>query len=62
MEAQLLLRQDPYHFNGNLLLANAYYTLGLHEDCLKVCESYLEVSGYCFELNELRVLCHRRAA
>ena len=46
VEARLILVQDPYNFNGNLLLANLYYTLGLYDDCA-VCERYLAVSG-CF--------------
>jgi Protein kinase domain len=60
VEARLLLRQDPYHFNGNLLLANAYHALGLPEDCVAVCDAYLAVSGYCFEFSELREQCQRR--
>jgi tRNA A-37 threonylcarbamoyl transferase component Bud32 len=60
VEARLLLDQDPYHFNGNLLLANAYHALGLLEDCLAVCDRYLAVSGYCFEFGELREQCQRR--
>jgi hypothetical protein len=60
VEARLLLRQDPYHFNGNLLLANAYHALGLAEDCVAVCDAYLAVSGYCFEFSELREQCQRR--
>jgi tRNA A-37 threonylcarbamoyl transferase component Bud32 len=60
VEARLLLDQDAYHFNGNLLLANAYHALGLLEDCLAVCDRYLAVSGYCFEFGELREQCQRR--
>jgi serine/threonine-protein kinase len=60
VEASLLLRQDAYHFNGNLLLANAYLALGLVEDCAAVCDRYLAVSGYCFEFGELREQCRRR--
>jgi len=60
VEARLLLRQDPYHFNGNLLLANAYFQLDLLQDCIELCEGYLQVSGYCFEFNELRDQCQRR--
>lgn len=62
VEARLLLVQDPYHFNGNLLLANAYYNLGLPADCLAVCEGYLATSGHCFEFGELRAQCRRRLA
>jgi serine/threonine-protein kinase len=60
VEARLLLRQDPYNFNGNLLLANGYLTLGLVDECLEVCNRYLKVSGYCFEFSELREQCWRR--
>src|SRR5262249_10404289 len=60
VEARLLLHQDPYNFNGNLLLANAYYALGLIADCADVCDRYLDVSGYCFEFSELREQCRRR--
>jgi hypothetical protein len=62
VEARLLLRQDPYHFGGNLLLANAYLGLGLDAECVEVCDRYLAVSGHCFELAELREQCLRRAA
>jgi serine/threonine-protein kinase len=60
VEARVLLRQDPYHFSANLLLANAYLGLGLWEDCVAVCDRYLAVSGYCFEFHELREQCRRR--
>jgi serine/threonine-protein kinase len=60
VEAQILLMQDPYNFNGNLLLANAYYALGLHDDCAAVCDAYLAVAGHCFEFGELRQQCARR--
>jgi serine/threonine-protein kinase len=62
VEARLLLQQDPYHFNGNLLLANAYYSLGLYPECVRVCDDYLAVSGYCFEFGELQQLSQRREA
>jgi serine/threonine-protein kinase len=62
IEARLLLVQDPFHFNGNLLLANAYSSLGLWNECLKVCEEYLQVSGYCFEFSELKQQCLSRLA
>jgi hypothetical protein len=61
VEAQLLLGQDPFNFGGNLLLANAYYQLGLVSSCVKVCEDYLAVTGYCFEFSELRAQCRPRA-
>lgn len=54
VESRLLLVQDPYHFNGNLLLANSYASLGLWSDCLAVCDDYLQVAGYCFEFGELK--------
>ncbi|HEY2787504.1 MAG TPA: serine/threonine-protein kinase [Fimbriiglobus sp.] len=60
VEARLITRQDPYHFNANLLLANAYYALGLYADCRTVCTEYLAVSGYCFEFQELRLQCDAR--
>jgi hypothetical protein len=60
VEARLILEQDPYHFNGNLLLANSYYVLGLYADCAEVCGNYLAVSGYCFEFAELRDQCRAR--
>ncbi len=59
-ECRILLRQDPYHFNGNLLLANAYHALGLDAECVELCDRYLEVSGYCFEFTELRQQALRR--
>ena len=62
VEARLITVQDPYHFNANLLLANAYYTLRLYDDCRRVCDDYLAVAGYCFEFQELRQLCAGRAA
>jgi serine/threonine-protein kinase len=57
IEARLLLDQDPYHFTGNLLLAQCYFRLGLHADCRTVCDEYLAVAGYCFEFAELRRQC-----
>lgn len=57
VEARLLLVQDPYHFTGNLLLAQCYYRLGLLDDAAAVCDAYLRVAGYCFEFAELRDLC-----
>jgi hypothetical protein len=62
VEARLILVQDPYHFNGNLLLANLYYTLGLYDDSAAVCERYLNVSGYCFEFAEMLQQCEGRIA
>jgi hypothetical protein len=60
VEARLITEQDPYHFNANLLLANAYYALGLYEDCRAVCRDYLAVTGYCFEFQELAAQCEGR--
>jgi hypothetical protein len=60
VEARLLLEQDPYHFNGNLLLANASAALGLWDECARVCDDYLQVAGYCFEFGELRQQCRAR--
>jgi serine/threonine-protein kinase len=57
VEARLLLEQDPYNFTGNLLLANAYFTLGLRRECLAVCDHYLAVTGYCFEFTDLGQQC-----
>jgi serine/threonine-protein kinase len=62
VEARLITVQDPYHFNGNLLLANAYYALTLYADCVRVCDEYLAVAGYCFEFQELRQQCAGRLA
>jgi hypothetical protein len=62
VEARLITVQDPYHFNANLLLANAYYALRLYRDCVRVCDDYLAVAGYCFEFQELRTLCAARGA
>jgi len=60
VEARLMLVQDGYNFNANLMLANCYYSLGLLAECITVCEQYLAVSGYCFEFAELRDQCRRR--
>jgi hypothetical protein len=57
IEARLLLVQDPYHFTGNLLLAQSYARLGLADECEEVCDAYLAVAGYCFEFEELRRQC-----
>jgi Protein kinase domain len=57
VEAQLITVQDPYHFDANLLLANAYHALGLYDDCRRVCDDYLAVTGYSFEFQELREQC-----
>jgi hypothetical protein len=62
VEARLITVQDPYHFNANLLLANAYFALRLYVDCSRVCDEYLGVAGYCFEFQELRQQCAGRLA
>lgn len=54
VEARLLLLQDPYHFGGNLLLAQCYARLGLHAECERVASAYLAVTGYSFEFEDLR--------
>ena len=60
VEARLLLVQDPYHFAGNLLLAQCYLRLRLTADCEQVCDEYLSVAGYCFEFQELRDQARRQ--
>jgi hypothetical protein len=62
VEARLITVQDPYHFDANLLLANAYLALGLARECRRVCDEYLAVAGYCFEFQELRDQCGAGAA
>ena len=57
VEARVLLLQDPYHFAGNLLLAQCYARLGLHDECERVCDAYLAVTGYSFEFADLRQAC-----
>ena len=58
----ILLTQDPYHFGGNVLLAQSYLRLGLVDDCERVCEEYLAVAGYCFEFQELQAEARRQGA
>ncbi|MDJ0681333.1 MAG: tetratricopeptide repeat protein [Xenococcaceae cyanobacterium MO_167.B52] len=53
VEAKLALEVDPYNFGINLLLANGYFEVGLYEQCIQVCNSYLAVSGYSFEFSDL---------
>lgn len=57
VEARLLLDEDPYSPGANLLLAHAYYQLGLYDQCVAVANAYLAVSGYCFEFTELKARC-----
>ena len=54
-----MLLQDPYNFSAHLLLANAYFALGLYEDCTAVCDKFLGWAGYCFEFSELKQQCAR---
>jgi hypothetical protein len=53
VEALTLLHVDPYNFDASLLLAHAYLELGLLERCQQVCNGYLEVSGHCFEFQDI---------
>lgn len=53
VEARLMLKTDPYNFSASLMLADAYLEVGLAEECLGVCRSYLAVSGQCFEFTDL---------
>jgi hypothetical protein len=62
VEARLILVQDAYHFNANLLLANSYHALGLDAECAAVCDDYLAVTGYSFEFQELRRQAAARGA
>ena len=62
VEALLICDQDPYHFNGNLLLANSYHALGLYAESARVCDTYLAVTGYSFEFQELRQQASARIA
>lgn len=54
VEAELAIEVDPYNFGINLLLANAYMELGLNDECIKMCVSYLATSSYCFEFAILK--------
>jgi predicted Ser/Thr protein kinase len=54
VEAKLMLNEDPYNMAVGLLLAHSYFELGLHQLTMDVCESFLTVTGYCFEFRELR--------
>jgi Protein kinase domain len=60
IECRMIQEIDPYNFNANLLLANTLVELGLLEDAAAVCQSYLGVSGYCFEFQMLLDRCQRR--
>ncbi len=57
VESKRILDIDPYNFGATFLLARGYYEIGLYEECIQVCYSYLAVSGYSFEFSDLRDLC-----
>jgi serine/threonine protein kinase len=57
VESKLLLEVDPYDFGANLLLANSYLEIGLYEECVQVCNSYLALSGHSFEFSDLKNQC-----
>lgn len=59
VEAKLLLEIDPYDFGAHLLLANGYLEIGLYEECIQVCNSYLAVSGHSFEFADLKAQCNQ---
>ena len=58
VETQLSLKIDPYNFGLNLLLANGYFDIGLHDDCLRVCNQYLSITSYSFEFDALKKRCN----
>jgi len=60
VEAKLVLDIDPYNLPATMLLANAYLELGLYDRCEQVCNGYLDISGQCFEFEELRETAIRR--
>ena len=60
VESKLVLEIDPYNLDINLLLANCYYEKGLYDECIKVCNGYLSISGYSFEFSELKKMCKKR--
>lgn len=62
VEARTLLTVDPYNFDASLLLAHAYYDLGLYERCEQVCYGYLETSGQCFEFQDILARTKARLA
>lgn len=57
VESKLSLEIDPYNFGLSLLLANGYFEVGLYEECIKVCDGYLAVTGYSFEFSDLKDSC-----
>lgn len=54
VEAKLVLCVDLYNVGATLILAHAYFELGLHTLCIQVCDAYLAVMGYGFEFANLR--------
>jgi predicted Ser/Thr protein kinase len=62
VEAQLMLKIDPYNIPATLLLAHSYLELGLHERCEQVCNGYLEVAGQCFEFEDLLSVAKSKVA
>jgi serine/threonine-protein kinase len=59
VESKLSLEIDPYNFGINLLLANSYFEVGLYEECIKVCDGYLAITGYSFEFSDLKDSCEK---
>jgi serine/threonine-protein kinase len=57
VEAKVSLEVDQYNFGLNLLLANGYFSAGLYEDCIQVCDTYLALSSYTFEFDDLKRRC-----
>ena len=58
VESKLTLKGvDPYNFNLTLLLANSYFSVGLYDECIDLCNHYLAFSAYSFEFLELRKQC-----
>jgi hypothetical protein len=57
VEAKMMLHIDPYNLGASLLLAHAYFELGLFAECEQVCNGYLAVSGQCFEFSDLGRRC-----
>jgi serine/threonine-protein kinase len=57
VESKRIIDIDPYNFGANLMLAHGYFEVGLLEECLRVCNNYLAISGYSFEFSDLKVQC-----
>lgn len=60
VEAKLVRHRDPYNIGAGILLAHAYFELGLHVLCVQVCDEYLEMTHYAFEFSDLRRRALRR--